>query len=169
MRNNTLFAVCFFTTRIIFHIVLGVSFVFEENRRAVTDGSYIPAILLASTFPFHVIWFVGCIKGFICRARRKTTPVSLTQVVALGPSPAPSCGRLSSVSLIPFALFGRLSQRHQTFEGRFRSVQYRFLEIPIPRHMTIPSAVSAYLPRREALYERVGLGQEQRRKILTGS
>lgn len=165
IRNNTLFAVCFFMTRIVFHIVLGISFLFEENRKAVTGGSYIPALLLVCIFPFHVTWFVGCIKGFILRARRKTTPVSvsLTKSVALGPSPAPS-----SVPFILPAHLRRFSHRRSTFERALQSFQYDSRESPASKSMTISHVVFTYMPRRETLYEWVGLGQKQRRRTMTG-
>lgn len=75
LRSNVVFAVAFFLTRILFHIVLGVSYFLQDNRTHATGGSLIPSLLLASIFPLHAMWFYGCIKGFIRRASKRHTPV----------------------------------------------------------------------------------------------
>ncbi|KAG5717338.1 hypothetical protein E4T56_gene15096 [Termitomyces sp. T112] len=167
-RNSFIFAVSFFVTRILFHIILGISFMFKENRNAVTGGSFLPAILFACIPPIHVAWFVGCIKGFIRRARQKTTPVSRSQTVApeLQPSTATSTPPFSVSSIVP-ALLLRLTYCHQTFERILWSLQYELLKLPTSKRSLIFNAISAYLPCRETLYEWVGLGQRQRRRLLT--
>ena len=78
LRSNILFAVAFFLTRILFHIILGVSYFLHDNRTQATGGSYIPSLLLATIFPLHAMWFYGCIKGFLRRASERNTPVSTT-------------------------------------------------------------------------------------------
>lgn len=76
-RSNIVFAVAFFLTRILFHIILGVSYFLQDNRTQATGGSYIPSLLLAAIFPLHAMWFYGCIQGFFRRAaRRRNTPPS---------------------------------------------------------------------------------------------
>ncbi|KAF8800051.1 hypothetical protein BYT27DRAFT_7227575 [Phlegmacium glaucopus] len=85
LRSNVLFAVAFFLTRILFHIILGVSYFLPDNRAQVTGGSYIPAILLASVFPLHALWFYGCIKGFFRRASKQDTPVPTVVELHISP------------------------------------------------------------------------------------
>jgi hypothetical protein len=70
------FAVAFFLTRILFHIILGVSYFLHDNRTQILGGSFVPSILLAMIFPLHAMWFYGCIQGFIRRAASGHTPVS---------------------------------------------------------------------------------------------
>lgn len=78
LRSNILFAISFFLTRILFHIILGISYFLHDNRTQVIGGSYLPSLLLAMIFPLHAMWFYGCIKGFFRRAsqRHTNTPVS---------------------------------------------------------------------------------------------
>ncbi|KAG5717415.1 hypothetical protein E4T56_gene7691 [Termitomyces sp. T112] len=64
LRCDSLFAVCFFMTRILLHIVLGI-------------------------LPLHLLWFMKCIKRFICRARR-TIPVPHPPSVTGNLTPRPS-------------------------------------------------------------------------------
>jgi hypothetical protein len=80
LRNklNVVFSVTFFLTRILLHVILGVSYSLHDNRTRITDGSYIPSLFMAMVFPLHVMWFYGSIKGFIRRAARRRTPVSTT-------------------------------------------------------------------------------------------
>ncbi|KAK7062711.1 hypothetical protein VNI00_000199 [Paramarasmius palmivorus] len=70
-RSNILFASTFFLTRILLHIVLGIAYFHTPEKRPV---SYI----LAAVFPLHANWFIGCIRGFIRRARSSTTTSSST-------------------------------------------------------------------------------------------
>ncbi|KAG6826908.1 hypothetical protein H0H92_013933 [Tricholoma furcatifolium] len=160
-------------TRILFHIIMAISFAFEENRLAQTDGSYVPSILLTCILPLHVTWFVGCIKGFIRRAKGQaqitSTPPASPVDVAHGPSPAPSSTRPTSLppshAPAPRLLRLRLSHRRQSFERALRSFRYDFLESPTSKRILISNAVSAYMPRRETLYEWIGLGQRRRRRF----
>jgi hypothetical protein len=76
-RSNIVFAVAFFLTRILFHIILGISYFLHDNRTQTTGGSYLPSILLATIFPVHAMWFYGCIMGFFRRASQRHTPYRL--------------------------------------------------------------------------------------------
>lgn len=88
LRNDIVFATTFLATRIIFHIGLLASYIPKSTRLAAVGGSFLPAILFALAFPMHVMWFIGCIKGFIRRAKaRHETAATATLPV---PSAAPS-------------------------------------------------------------------------------
>ncbi|KAJ6564360.1 hypothetical protein B0H19DRAFT_941386 [Mycena capillaripes] len=63
LRSNTLFALTFLATRILFHLVLLFSYAFPPS----TAVPRFPAILLALVFPLHAMWFKGCVAGFIRR------------------------------------------------------------------------------------------------------
>jgi hypothetical protein len=80
LRNklNVVFSVTFFLTRILLHVILGVSYSLHDNRTRITDGSYVPSLVMASVFPLHVMWFYGSIKGFMRRAARRRALVSTT-------------------------------------------------------------------------------------------
>lgn len=67
LRSNIAFAVVFFMTRIAFHIVMFVSYLIPYNRASVIGGSYLPSAILAGVFPMHVMWFRGCVQGFVKR------------------------------------------------------------------------------------------------------
>ncbi|TRM68303.1 hypothetical protein BD626DRAFT_565149 [Schizophyllum amplum] len=67
LRNNTVFAVAFFTTRIAFHIALLWSYF--VHRDVALGGSAVPAMILAAVLPMHALWFYGCLRGFVRRAR----------------------------------------------------------------------------------------------------
>ncbi|KZT25534.1 hypothetical protein NEOLEDRAFT_1114341 [Neolentinus lepideus HHB14362 ss-1] len=71
-RSNISFAVAFFATRILLHVVLIVSYFLPSNRLSATQGSFVPAAVLSLIFPMHAMWFRGCVKGFIKRYRAKT-------------------------------------------------------------------------------------------------
>jgi len=75
-RSNTTFAIAFFFTRILLHIILCISYFLHDNRTQTTGGSYLPSVLLATILPLHVMWFYGCIQGFYRRASQRHTPVS---------------------------------------------------------------------------------------------
>ncbi|KZS87386.1 hypothetical protein SISNIDRAFT_419681, partial [Sistotremastrum niveocremeum HHB9708] len=66
LRNNTLFALTFFGTRILLHLTLIALFVLPSGR-AVVDGAWAPSVLLTLAFPMHCVWFTGSVKGFIKR------------------------------------------------------------------------------------------------------
>jgi len=75
-RSNIAFAVAFFLTRILFHVILCISYFLHDNRTQTTGGSYLPSLLLATIFPLHAMWFYGCVKGFFRRASERHTPIS---------------------------------------------------------------------------------------------
>jgi hypothetical protein len=91
-RSNTLFALAFFTTRIVFHILLCVSYLLPNNRAYATGGSFLPAGLLACIFPLHAFWFSGCVKGFIKRNRmeNRMEPTIVAVDIQCFPSSTPS-------------------------------------------------------------------------------
>lgn len=76
LRSDVFFALCFFVTRIAFHVTLSASLI--TQRHDITNGSFGPAIIMACIFPLHTFWFSGCIKGFLKRAKtvEKSVPLS---------------------------------------------------------------------------------------------
>ncbi|KAJ7778952.1 hypothetical protein B0H16DRAFT_1711302 [Mycena metata] len=60
LRSNTLFALTFLLTRILLHLVLLLSY-------AAAPATRVPAAILALVFPLHVMWFAGCVRGFVRR------------------------------------------------------------------------------------------------------
>jgi len=189
LRNNVMFAVTFFATRIVLHAVLAFSYYSFENRLATTDGSLVPAFILALIFPLHLTWFAGCIKGFIRRAasrRIESTPtprvVSLNIERAVPPerhiSPVAAGSRtVSKPSEVPLSYVPerpsevsppfkiRLSHRRKSFERAVRSLQLDFLVLPSSSTLSASKVsfsgkVAEYLPGREAVYDYVGLGKK---------
>ncbi|KAJ4469892.1 hypothetical protein J3R30DRAFT_1522572 [Lentinula aciculospora] len=97
LRSNLFFAVSFFLTRIVFHIIICIAYFLPNNRPFVPStlvtfsaatsssvtssssitaavaptGSVAPAILLMCVFPLHASWFLGCLRGFKKRAQLK--------------------------------------------------------------------------------------------------
>ena len=86
-RSNITFAIAFFLTRIVFHIIIGVSYFLHDNRIQATGGSYLPSIIMATVFPFHALWFYGCVKGFYRRASQQHTPILVPTIDELGIQP----------------------------------------------------------------------------------
>lgn len=84
LRSDRLFAASFFTTRILFHIILIMSYLFPEYAPGDTR---VPGYILMCIFPLHAWWFTGCIKGFIRRAKAKNSNVE-PNVIALDISQA---------------------------------------------------------------------------------
>ena len=181
-----MFAVAYFATRIVFHIILGFSYYSFENRVAATGGSIFPSLILALIFPLHLSWFAGSIKGFIKRVaarRTESTPtprvvsLNIERVVALerhiSPVTADTVSKPPEVPLShaperppevssPFKI--RLSHRRQSFERAVQSLQLDFLVLPSSSTLsaskvTFSGKVAEYLPRREAVYDYVGLGR----------
>ncbi|CAK5274067.1 unnamed protein product [Mycena citricolor] len=68
MRSNILFAATFFVTRIVFHSVLICTFAMPQYR---PSGSLVPSGILVSVLPLHLLWFSGCIQGFLRRAKAR--------------------------------------------------------------------------------------------------
>ncbi|KAH7881857.1 hypothetical protein F5I97DRAFT_470844 [Phlebopus sp. FC_14] len=176
LRSDVFFAVSFFTTRILLHIVLCVSLFVD--RDVVTGGSFGPGVIMACIFPLHAFWFSGCIKGFVKRANLSKTPVShsdadpLSSVVKVtryldrtntaAPSSAPShsfthAPRSSSVlsrrrSALRLAMRARWDQLGLwKAGGRLNEMQRRF---------------RAALPARERVYEYVGLESSSARLAM---
>ncbi|RDB16601.1 hypothetical protein Hypma_002800 [Hypsizygus marmoreus] len=175
LRNNILFATSFFMTRICLHIILGISYFFTENRVHATGGSIIPALLLTLILPLHVMWFVGCVKGFIRRAAQKRSAQLTPSVFAL--NIVPSATNFPSTAMKPISQSTftfppslptrhnfrlRLSHRRQSFERAFRSLRLDFLELPSVASQRVFSSrkVLAYLPPRETVFGYVGLGRK---------
>ena len=63
VRSSIAFAVAFFLAldriRVLFDIILGISYFLHDDRAQATGGSYIPFIVLAQAFPVHAMWFKG--------------------------------------------------------------------------------------------------------------
>ncbi|KAF9458427.1 hypothetical protein BDZ94DRAFT_1201167, partial [Collybia nuda] len=129
LRNNSLFASSFFATRIVFHIILTVAYFSEETRVAATGGSFIPAILLALVFPLHVVWFIGCIKGFIRRAAEvqqvQSPPIINLEIISVAAAP-PTVPELSTPARgprgtdlfpVPFPRFSGAHHHLRSFEN----------------------------------------------------
>ncbi|TFK47417.1 hypothetical protein OE88DRAFT_1608767, partial [Heliocybe sulcata] len=89
LRSNVTFAVSFFATRIVLHVVLIVSYLLPYNRVNATQGSFIPAALLSLIFPMHAVWFAGCVKGFIKRHRAKV-PAATFIAIEISAEPVPT-------------------------------------------------------------------------------
>ncbi|KAJ3842448.1 hypothetical protein F5878DRAFT_657605 [Lentinula raphanica] len=89
LRSNIFFALSFFLTRILFHVVICVTYFLPNNRpltpkasipvsmftsspassTVVPKGSIAPAVILMCVFPLHASWFLGCLRGFKKRAK----------------------------------------------------------------------------------------------------
>ena len=74
LRSNIAFAVAFFVTRILLHIIWCISYFMPTNRIHTTGGSILPSVMLAGVFPLHALWFRGCVKGFIKRHKEDRAP-----------------------------------------------------------------------------------------------
>lgn len=155
LRSDVLFAAFFFITRILFHLVLFMSYLSKDNRLQATEGSFMPAIILAAVFPLHALWFVSCIKGFMRRAADSTSRNF---------PPSSSRSRASSVLGQPTVADPRMSRfrhllklrihRRQSFERVIRSVRRRSLSAA---EVLLPRTIFAYIPPREAVLDCVGL------------
>lgn len=173
-RSNVLFAVSFFMTRISLHIVLAISYLSTDNRAHTTGGSFVPSMLLAGILPLHVTWFVGCIKGFIRRHRQKAacqTPSIVEFNIVPGVSNATIVTRPTKPSEFAFPSSPNLSRLHrfrlshhrrQHLKKGLRSLQFDFLDSPLTRRVLPSGAIMAYFPRRETVYDYVGLGRKMR-------
>ncbi|KAJ7220848.1 hypothetical protein GGX14DRAFT_676218, partial [Mycena pura] len=63
LRSDRLFAIVFFLTRIVFHILL-----IGAYARAAPGGSHVPSALLLTAFPLHALWFANFVRGYLRRA-----------------------------------------------------------------------------------------------------
>jgi hypothetical protein len=68
VRNDLRFLSSFFLVRIAFHAVLLIDSL-RPSSRAITDGSWVPAILLGLAFILHASWFRGGLHGYLKRRR----------------------------------------------------------------------------------------------------
>jgi len=101
LRSNVAFAVTFFLTRILLHLIWCISYLIPSNRTHTTGGSILPSVMLAGVFPLHAIWFKGCVKGFIKRRKenRALAPQAITvDAVALAHATIPSSTSDSYIS-----------------------------------------------------------------------
>ncbi|KAK0470920.1 hypothetical protein IW261DRAFT_919172 [Armillaria novae-zelandiae] len=164
LRSNILFAVSFFATRILFHIMLCISYYLPNNRLYATNGSFIPLILLTLVFPLHAMWFYACIKGFVRRATKARSGTALPPSVegTTRPPPIITVGHAYNYEhvsdstslrsrLIPHAIrrpynyyHSRLSQRRQAVR-RYWQARTR--------------GVYELLPEKDKLFAYIGLGR----------
>ncbi|GLB40860.1 hypothetical protein LshimejAT787_0900750 [Lyophyllum shimeji] len=175
LRSNVLFAVSFFMTRISLHVVLAISYLFKDNRTHATGGSYVPSMLLAGIFPLHAMWFTGCIKGFIRRARQKaacqpppivelnTIPGAPNASIAARPAkpsvePAFPPAPLSRLHRIRLSAYHRRQHLKKAFRS-LRTLRFDFLDSPLTKRVLPSGSITAYFPRRETVFDYVGLGR----------
>jgi len=177
-RSNTAFAVAFFLTRILFHIILCISYFLHDNRTQVAGGSYLPSILLAIIFPVHAMWFYGCIQGFYRRAsERHTTPISTTidevGILPIDPPPETQSKRAGtsrpsskvvdnarSTDTTPSPTF--TTQDSKLRSRRFYSRSISLSSTNDPRSSVtgkLRTRLYASLPNREVVFDYVGLGR----------
>jgi hypothetical protein len=152
--------VAFFTTRIVFHVVLLVSYISEETRKQATGGSFIPAIVLAMVLPLHVLWFVGCIKGFIRRAAQKPSANPLPIVSRSSRNHNPSgLAQAAVVHRLPSRLRNILKlrplHRRHSLERAFRS--FRRKSRSAAEWIYLSRTIFDYIPPREAVLDCVGV------------
>jgi len=146
LRSNIAFAVTFFVTRILLHLIWCISYLIPVNRKHTTGGSILPSVLLAGVFPMHALWFQGCVKGFIKRhnERRLLAPQTVDVDATMGPISGQRDQTLSTpatyISFRP-ASQGRLAEKqrspnvpqhaiHRTWPGR--KVVYDFIGLSRP-------------------------------------
>jgi hypothetical protein len=184
-RNNTAFAVAFFLTRILFHIILAISYFLHDNRTQTTGGSYLPSLLLTTILPLHVMWFYGCIQGFYRRAsqRHSTTPISTIDGVGILPvdrkvSPPPETrSRPTSSSVVDnrhnarstdstpsptFATYDSTKLEHSKLRSRrfySRTVSLSNNDSRSSVTGKLRTKLYASLPNREVVFDYVGLGR----------
>jgi hypothetical protein len=185
-RSNIVFAIAFFFTRILFHIVLGVSYFLRDNRTLTTGGSYMPSFLLASVFPLHAMWFYSCVKGFFRRASQRDALVSTTKVKVYIPpvdrkvNPLPDSQsrrtrrsrprvvdnqyNTRSTDTTPSPTFSNYDlklERSKLHSRRFysRSLSLSSNDSRSSVTGTLRTKLYASLPNREVVFDYVGLGR----------
>lgn len=186
-RSNIAFAVAFFLTRILFHIILGISYFLHDNRTQATGGSYLPSILLATIFPLHAMWFYGCIQGFYRRASQRHTPISSIDELGILPidrklSPPPEtqskrAGRsrpssrvvdnrhnARSTDTTPSPTFPTYDSKLE--HSKLRSSRFYSRSVSLSSNDSRSSVTGklrtklyASLPNREVVFDYVGLGR----------
>jgi len=156
LRSDVLFAVCFFVTRIAFHIALCASLVVQ--RHSVTSGSLGPAIIMACIFPLHAHWFSGCINGFLKRAKAAEKPVSAAKPPANGVS---SERRIMPIISGPVSLYASrmsLARRRTALRTAMRARWDQLSAWKASGRLgEMQRRVRAALPGRERVYQYVGL------------
>ncbi|KAF8224851.1 hypothetical protein L208DRAFT_1409445 [Tricholoma matsutake] len=160
LRSDILFAVAFFATRILFHVVLLVSYISQESRMQAVGGSFAPAITFAMLFPLHVMWFGGCIKGFIRRAAQKPTAHPLQAIPRSSGIPN-FCGfaRATMVRQLASTLhLLRLPHRCHSFRWKSRSAAETIL---------LSRTIFLYIPLLKAVLDCVGARREHKVKEHT--
>lgn len=153
LRSDILFAVAFFVTRILFHVVLIVSYISQENRVQAAGGSFTPAIVLSMVFPLHMLWFVGCIKGFIRRAGAVQKPSAPLRIISRNSRIRNFSGlaRATVVHRLPF----KSHLRRHSFERAFRS--FRRKSRSAAEWILLSRTIFSYIPPREAVLDCVGV------------
>jgi len=164
LRSDILFAVAFFTTRILFHLVLFVSYISEENRMQATGGSFIPAIILAMVFPLHALWFVGAIKSFIRSAAQRPSAVPIISRSSRNHNSS-GLAQVTMAYRAPSRLRNLLKlrplHRRQSFERAFRSFR-RKSRSAAEWILLSRTIVSSYIPPRETVLDCVGLRRKHK-------
>ncbi|EGN94541.1 hypothetical protein SERLA73DRAFT_77914 [Serpula lacrymans var. lacrymans S7.3] len=153
-RSDILFAGCFLFTRIIFHIALCISYFVPANREVITNGSFMPSILLTLIFPLHAFWFYGCLKGFVKRATVKHVPrVVRSQITSDANTPG-----TASVSPHPSRLWV-LPRRRGVLRHALRNLRWEHFELrrAAGRLNEARRRIHATLPATERVYAFVGL------------
>ncbi|TFK32379.1 hypothetical protein BDQ12DRAFT_504141 [Crucibulum laeve] len=152
LRSNLLFALAFFSTRILFHLVLIVSFLLPESRMQTVGGSYVPAAVLAMIFPLHAMWFSGCIKGFYKRAHKKVEIIPsvialdmYSDDVSTGVPSTPKDSRQTHTAIIPIA------RRRQSYGNEAREREDGTGLVLVGGYVSLPG--------RETVFDFVGLGR----------
>ena len=69
LRNDALYVVLFFWTRIALHAALLLESVLPRGRHGAMGGSFTPACLFLAAFIMHAQWFLSSAKGAIRRVR----------------------------------------------------------------------------------------------------
>ena len=126
--------------------------------------------------PMHVLWFVGCIKGFIRRATqaRSTHPIPVTALDTRTTTPGiqnivltvhnhePSgISKLSRGAplRVPISLPSRFLRRRQSVERILRSFRPASKSA---RKWLVSSGVFNLIPPRDTVFAYVGLGRERK-------
>jgi len=167
LRSNILFAVTFFATRIMLHLILCVSYLLPNNRAHATKGSFVPSILLACIFPLHALWFRGCINGFVRRARAESpSPAASAEISHISPLKEDASSSSASHLDIPSPLYEETcsqspvvpSSRQLPPRGRlFKRAIRTQVDVAMQRLAEARRSLYGSLPRRDVIFEFVGL------------
>ena len=188
LRSNTVFAVSFFLTRILFHFFLCISYFLHDNRTQATGGSYLPSLLLAIIFPLHATWFYGCIQGFYRRASQRHTPTSSIDEIGIvvpvdrkvNPPPETQSKRVGrsrpssrvvdnrhnarSTDSTPSPTFATYDSKLENSKLRYRRFYSRSVSLSSNDSRSsvtgkLRTKLYASLPNREVVFDYVGLGR----------